>query len=71
MDDKTNFRKRQISQWDFAPEGAFRVYRRVRGFADYVTCEFIFYRREDDALVTDDCSAGLKQFLTENETQIH
>lgn len=57
------FRKRQISQWEFAPEGAFRLFTKVETGLSKATCEFVFYRRDDNSLVTDDASEEIKQFL--------
>lgn len=64
------YRKRQISQWDFAPEGAFRVFRDVDTGLSRATCEFVFYDRSTGALVTNDCGEELKQRLTALEPQL-
>lgn len=64
------YRKVQISQWDFAPEGAFRCFRNVDTGLSKACCEFIFYRRSDNALVTDDSDQELKDQLAFLEPQI-
>lgn len=64
------YSKRQISQWEFAPEGVFRCFRNVDTGLSKACCEFVFYRRSDNSLVTDDSSQELKDQLTLLEPQI-
>ena len=65
----SDFRKRQISQWRLAPNGAYQVFRTVDTGLSKGICEFVFYDR-DNFLVTEDASDEVKEFLKKNEVQI-
>ena len=70
--DLTGYKKRQISQWDFPPMGAFVVYRHHETKPDSMDSgvfEFVFYA-PDKSLVTDDASEELKLALKEAEPTI-
>ena len=62
------YTKRQLSQWDFAPDGAFKVFRNVDTGLSQATCQFIFY--ENGELVKDDCPESVKGFLTTMEQHL-
>ena len=62
------YRKRQISQWEFPPKGAYVVYRHVDSGLSNATCTFVFY--DEGKLVTDDCAPDVKTFLKEVEPRL-
>lgn len=55
------YRVSQISQWSFAPKGAFQLFREIG--SSRTICEWVFYLREGNELIKSDCSDELKAFL--------
>lgn len=71
-----DYRKRQISQWEFPPQDAFVAYRPIETGLTKLTCAFIFYEKPEDRastawgnLVMQDCSDELKEFLRNAEAR--
>lgn len=61
----SDFRKWQISQWNSPPRNAYVLYK----FAKSGLSRFVFWQKPK-SLVLVDCSAELKNFLSEHEIQI-
>lgn len=57
------YRQRQISQWEFPPEGAFVHYVDVATSLSKARCSFVFFDLATREWVNEACSEDLKEKL--------